>query len=161
MINYSNVATTFTICSFVIALSIPAPSRAMDGSMDFSVDVSLSSPALAKLKGLKEKIIILVVWYGEPTNATRKRANEIGQIELGTEQLRLPASGGRVEITGRSVQVKHIDWVKDRAVQVNVNAFSARLSSPDNYLDCDVFEDTLVVARAKPVQMVCKLIGEH
>jgi hypothetical protein len=161
MINRSNVATTFVICSWAIALSIPVPASATDGSMGFSVDVSLSSPAAAKLNALKEKIVVSVLWYGEPTGAARKRADEMGQIDLGTEQVRLPASGGRAEITGRSVQVKHIDWVKDRAVQVNVNVFSARLSGPDNYLDCGAFEDTVVIARSKPVQMVCKLIGEH
>jgi hypothetical protein len=161
MINRSNVTTTFVICSWAIALSIPVPASATDGSMGFSVDVSLSSPAAAKLNALKEKIVVSVLWYGEPTRAARKRADEMGQIDLGTEQVRLPASGGRAEITGRSVQVEHIDWVKDRAVQVNVNVFSARLSGPDNYLDCGAFEDTVVIARSKPVQMVCKLIGEH
>jgi hypothetical protein len=161
MINRSNVATTFAICSWAIALSIPVPSSAMDGSMGFSVDVSLSSPAAAKLNSLKEKIVVSVLWYGEPTRAARKRADEMGQIDLGTEQVRLPSSGGQAEITGRSVQVKHIDWLKNRAVQVNVNVFSARLSGPDNYLDCGAFEDTVTVARSKPVQMVCRLIGEH
>ena len=161
MINRSNVAATFAICSWAIALSIPIPSSAMDGSMGFSVDVSLSSQAAAKLNALKEKVVVSVLWYGEPIRAARKRADEMGQIDLGTEQVRLPASGGQAEITGRSVQVKHIDWVKNRAVQVNVNVFSARLSGPDNYLDCGVFEGTVVVARSKPVQMVCKLIGAH
>jgi hypothetical protein len=161
MIDRSNMATTFAICSWAIALTIPVPSSAMDGSMGFSVDVSLSSSAAAKLNALKEKIVVSVLWYGEPTRAARKRADEMGQIDLGTEQVRLPSSGGQAEITGRSVQVKHIDWVKNRAVQVNVNVFSARLSGPDNYLDCGAFEDTVVVARSKPVQMVCKLIGEQ
>jgi hypothetical protein len=161
MINRSNVAAAFANCSCAIALFAPVPSNAMDGGMSFSVDVSLSSPAAAKLNALKEKIVVSVFWFGEPTRAARKRADEMGQIDLGTEQVRLPASGGRTEITGRSVQVKHIDWVKNRAVQVNVNVFSARLSGPDNYLDCGAFEDTVVVARSKPIQMVCKLIGEH
>jgi len=106
------------------------------------------------LNALKEKIVVSVLWYGEPTRAARKRDDEIGQIDLGTEQVRLPTSGGPAEITGRSVQVKHIDWVKNRAVQVNVNVFSARVSGPDNYLDCGAFEDTVAVARAKPVVLV-------
>ena len=161
MINRSNVAATFAICSWVGAISASVPVNAMESSMGFSVDVSLSSTAAAKLNALKEKIVISVLWYGEPTRAARKRADEMGQIDLGTEQVRLSGSGGPAVITGRSVQVKHIDWVKNRAVQVNVNVFSARLSGPDNYLDCGVFEDTVVVARSKPVQMVCKLIGEH
>jgi len=161
MTNRSDVAAIFALCSCVITISASAPVNAIEGSMGFSVDVSLSSPAAAKLNALKEKIVVSVLWYGQPTSAARKRADEAGQIDLGTEQVRLPGSGGPAAITGRSVQVKHIDWVKNRAVRVNVNIFSARLSGPDNYLDCGVFEDTVVVARSKPVQMVCKLIGEH
>lgn len=159
MISRSNVAVTF--CLWAITLSASVPSRAMDGSMGFAVEVSLSAPAATKLNVLKEKIVVSVLWYGEPTSAARKRADEMGQIDLGTEQVRLPASGGRAEIAGRSVQIKRIDWVKNRAVLANVNVFSARLSSPNNYLDCGVFEDTVVVARSKPVKIVCKLIGEH
>jgi hypothetical protein len=111
MISRSNVAATFG-CLWAITLSASVPSNALDGSMGFSVDVSLSAPAAAKLNALKEKIVVSVLWYGEPTSAARKRADEMGQIDLGTEQVRLPASGGRAEITGRSVQIKHIDWVK-------------------------------------------------
>jgi hypothetical protein len=113
------------------------------------------------LNALKEKIVVSVVWYGEPTRAARKRANEMGKIDLGTEEVRLPASGGRGEITGKTVQIKHIDWVKGRAVRVNVNVFSARLSDPNNYLDCGAFEDAVAIARSKSVQMTCKLIGER
>jgi hypothetical protein len=159
MINRLNMTAAFTICAAVVAA--PVPSSAVDASMGFSVDVSLSSPAAAKLNALKEKIVVSVLWYGEPTRAARKRADEMGQIDLGTEQVRVPASGGRAEITGRSVQIKHIDWVKDRVVRVNVNVFSARISGPNNYLNCGAFEDNVVVARSKPVQMVCRLIEEH
>ena len=161
MINRSNMAVTFATCLLAVATLASGPANAADESMGFSVDVSLSSSAVAKLAALNEKIVISVLWYGEPTRAARKRADEMGQIDLGTEQVRLPGSGGRAEITGRSVQVKHIEWVKNRAVLVNVNVFSARLSGPDNLLDCGLFENTVSVARSKPVQIACKLIGEH
>jgi hypothetical protein len=161
MIKPPKVAATFGICFWVSSLSSSVPSSAMDGSMSFSVNVSMSAPAEAKLNALKERIVVSVLWYGKPTKAARKHADEMGQIDLGTEQVRLPASGGRAEITGRSVQVKHIGWVENRAVQVNVNVSSARLSGSNNFLDCGVFEDTVVVARSKLVHMVCKLIGEH
>lgn len=159
MINRSDVATTFVICFWAIA--VPSPSSAMDSNMGFPVDVSLSSSATAKLTALKEKVVVSVLWYGEATRAARKRADNMGQIDLGTEQVRLPASGGQAEISGRFVQIKHIDWVKNRTVQVNVNVFSARLSGPNNYLDCGAFDGAVVAARSKPVQMVCKLIGER
>jgi hypothetical protein len=161
MVKCSHAASTLAICSGAVAVFASAPSAAPDGGMGFSVDVSLSSAAAAKLNALKEKIIVSVFWYGEPTGAARKRANAMGQINLGTEEVRLPASGGRGEITGKTVQIKHIDWVQRRAVRVNVNVFSARLSGPNNYLDCGAFEDAVAIARSKSVQMTCKLIGER
>jgi hypothetical protein len=161
MVKYSHAASTLAICSCAVALFAPVPSAAPDGGMGFSVDVSLSSAAAARLNALKEKIVVSVFWYGEPTKAARKRADERGQIDLGTEEVRLPASGGRGEITGKTVEIKHIDWVKGRAVRVNVNVFSARLSGPNNYLDCGAFEDAVAIARSKSVQMTCKLIGER
>jgi hypothetical protein len=160
MISRSNVVATFG-CIWAITLFASVPSIALDGSLGFSVDVSLSAPAATKLDSLKEKIVVSVLWYGEPTKAAKKRADEMGQIDLGTEQVRLPGSGGRAEIKGRSVQLKHIEWVQNRAVRASVNIFSARLSGPDNYLDCGIFDNTVVVARAKPVQIACKLIGER
>jgi hypothetical protein len=158
MISLSKIAATFAIC-FAMLPSVPA--SAVDGAMGFSIDVSLSPQAAAKLAALKEQIVVSVLWYGEPTKAARKHADEMGQIDLGKEEARLPGSGGRAEITGRSVQLKQLDWVKDRAVQVNVNVFSARLSGPNNILNCDLFDDNVVVARSKSVQIACKLIEEQ
>jgi hypothetical protein len=155
--------TLATVGCLAMALSVPARAAAApaDTGMGFSVDVSLSGAAAAKLSALKEAITIAAYWYGEPTRAARKQADEMGQINLGTEDVRIPGSGGRGEITGRKVQVKRIAWVRDRAVQVNINVFSARLSGPNNYLDCGLFEDAVTVARAKPIQIACKLIGER
>jgi protein-histidine pros-kinase len=48
--------------------------------------------------------------------------------------------------------------VENRAVQVNVNVSSARLSGSNNFLDCGVFEDTVVVARSKLVHRVLALV---
>ncbi len=159
MTDFSTKAATIAIL-WAVATFAPGPAEA-DDSMGFSVDVSLSSQSAAKLAARKEQIVVSAVWSGEPTKAARKRADEMGQIDLGTEQVRIPGSGGRAEITGRTVQVKRIDWVKDRAVAVNVNVFSARLSDPNNLLDCGLFDDKVTIARSKPVQIACKLIGER
>jgi len=161
MDNRSTMAAAIAAVFCAAAMLTPFDAKAADTGMGFSVDISLSSQAAAKLAALKEQIVVSAVWSGEPTRAARKHADEMGQIDLGTEQVRIPGSGGRAEITGRSVQVKHIDWVKNRAVVVNVNVFSARVSGPDNVLDCGLFENAVALARSKPVQIACKLIGER
>ena len=94
MIDRLNMPATFATCFWVIAISASVPVSAMDGSRGFSVDVSLSSAAVAKLNALKERIVVSVWWSGESTRAARKCADEMGQIHLGAEQVRLPGSGG-------------------------------------------------------------------
>ena len=41
-----------------------------------------------------------------------------------------------------------------------INVFSGRHSSPDNLLDCGLFQDKIAVAARGPIQIRCKLIGE-
>lgn len=110
---------------------------------------------------MKEKIEAAAVWYGEPTPAARKRAAEDGQIYLGDEKVRLSGAGGRAAFSGRKVKVQQIAWLKNREVKINLNIYSARLGGPDNVLNCDLFDDTPKAARAKPVAVACKLIGER
>jgi hypothetical protein len=152
-------------CKFiVVALAMwswaATAANAADNGMGFAIDVSLSPPAAAKLASLKEKIDIAVVWHGEPTKAGKRHADEMGEIDLGTETVRVSGAGGRAEIAGRDVKVANIGWIKDKKVQANVNVFSARLGSKDNLLDCDFFDDSVAKARDKPLALRCKLIGE-
>lgn len=144
----------------LFALLAP-PALAAGGPMSFSFNLSLSPKAAALLAEKKERIIVWSSWWGEPTKAAKKYADEVGQIALGQERVTLTAAGGAGELTGRKVAVNHIDRVKDRAVQVWINVYTARLSGPDNLLNCDIFEDSLLVARAKPIAIACKLIGEN
>ena len=138
-----------------------SPAAAAENKMAFSVDVSLSPKAAARLAALNEKIVVAAYWFGEPAPAARKHANEMGQISLGTEEIRIPGTGGRAQITGQAARADHFGWVKYGAVQVNVNVYSARQSGPNNILACDLFEDAAALARARPIPLLCKLIEEH
>jgi hypothetical protein len=48
----------------------------------------------------------------------------------------------------------------DEAVQVNVNVSTARLSGPDNLLNCESYQEALAYARESGVYLQCKLISE-
>jgi hypothetical protein len=137
------------------------PASARDSAMGFSLDVSLSSRAEAQLGSLQEKITVWALWSGQPTKAAKKQVDEEGKIDLGTEEVTLPASGGHAAFTGRSVKPARIGWVKDRDVQILVNVYSARLSGPNNILNCDIFDGSVAVARATPPRIACKLIEEQ
>lgn len=127
----------------------------------WQVSVTLSPKAAEKLAAGKEEIIAAAYYYGEPTKAAAKKADEIGQIDLGQEELRLGSAGGTVVFVGKGFKADRLGWVVGREARINLNVYSARKSSPDNLLACDLFEDTVAVATAKPVVVACKLIGER
>lgn len=127
----------------------------------WQVSVTLSPKAAEKLAAGKEAIVLSAAYYGEPTKAAAKKADEIGQIDLGQEELRLGSAGGTVVFVGKGFKADRLGWVVGREARVNLNVYSARKSSPDNLLDCDLFEDTVAVATAKPVAVACRLIGER
>lgn len=135
-------------------LAAPVPDFA------FAVDVSLSPAAARKLEQAREGIVVDAMFWGEPAAAFRKKADEMGQIDLGSEKVELPGSGGRAVITGRSVQRARLPWIKGHPPQVLVNVYSARHSGPDNLLACDIFEGEPATAAAAPRAIHCKLIGE-
>ncbi len=147
MIDRLNIPATFATCFSVIAISASVPVSAMDGSRGFSVDVSLSSAAVAKLR----PGVVSVWWSGESTGSASAPIG-MGTIRSWSRTVRLPGSGGLGAITGRSVQIKRVDWVKGRAVQINV--FSARLSSTDTLPGVQLFQDTVVVAQL-PSRLKC------
>jgi hypothetical protein len=128
--------------------------------VDFDVDVTLSKLAADKLAAAKEKIIVAAYWGGEPTEKASKHAEGDGQISLGAERVTISGAGGRAHIKGSTFERAHIGWVKDGALEVLVNVYSARLSSGNNLLDCGLFQDSPAKSREKPVNISCKLIGE-
>jgi hypothetical protein len=154
-------AATGAVAGCLVAGICALPASARDSAMGFALDVTLSPQAEAQLASLQEKITVWALWSGQPTKAAKKQVDEEGKIDLGTEEVTLPASGGHAEFTGRSVKPGRIGWVKDRDVQILVNVYSARLSGPNNILNCDIFDGSVTAARATPPQIVCKLIEEH
>ncbi|TBW37580.1 hypothetical protein EYW49_10745 [Siculibacillus lacustris] len=151
------IAVTSVLCG-----GLPAAAKdATPVSAAFTVDVSLSPRALARLTQLREGIVVSALYYGEATRAARKKADEMGQIALGDEKALLPATGGRAAIRGANFDPRKVDWVVDRKAMVNINVFTARRSDPNNLLSCDLFDDALTLAVAGPIPISCKLIEEH
>jgi hypothetical protein len=128
----------------------------------FQVKVTLSPRATEVLRLRSEQVVVATNYFGFPDFAHRKDGGEMGEINLAPRQeARLPASGGIAEIKGSGVATERFDWLQDRRPQVLVNVVSARLSSPDNLLNCDVFEGPLARAQKEPVAIYCTLIEEQ
>ncbi|BDU18366.1 hypothetical protein [Lysobacter auxotrophicus] len=152
------------------ASSSPGAARRDAGAASnaFAVEVSLSPAARERLGAQHESLIVSADYFGEPS------AEAIAQRVPGSENPWLTLHRAQVELEGAtldgnvvarfpavSLDAKQLAWTDaPDAPQVNVNVYSGRRSSPDNLLDCGMFQDTLAVAAQSPVRISCGLIGE-
>jgi len=127
-------------------------------SFAFKVEISLSPKAAAKLAQLHEGITGAAYYYGWPTPAARKNADDVGQINLNFENVMVEDTAKTIQFTGKVVKRKEIAWLVKRQVRVAVNVYSARRSSPDNILNCDIYDGPVAEAVAKTPKITCKLI---
>lgn len=125
----------------------------------FTVAITLSQKAAARLDAMHEGIIVSASYSGDPAPGAEKRTDEIGRIPLGIENVEAPGKAGTVRVTGDQVKRSRLAWVKG-PVLLNVNVYSARHSGPDNILACDFFDGNLEDAVRKPVPLHCSLIEE-
>lgn len=142
-----------------LLLSLPA-AHAAEKSFAFTVQITLSPKAAATLAKLSEGIVASATYAGEPVPAAIQHADQIGQIDLGTETVESSGKAGTVQITGTKVKRARIAWIKG-PVLLNVNVYSARRSGPDNILACDFFDGTLQQAVRQPISLHCSLITEN
>ena len=126
----------------------------------FSVVVSLSPKAAARLANPKETILVTAEFYGVP-KAEKQRMELQGRLDLAPEQdVEIP-SAGTAHFVGPRYDKTKLPLVEPGAPVVALEIVSGRHSSPDNLLDCSFFEDSLTLAASKPVAVSCKLIGEQ
>jgi len=135
------------------------PINAAQESLAFSVTITLSQKAAAKLAALHENIIVSASYSGDPAPGAENHADEIGRIPLGIENIEAPGKAGTVRVPGTKIRRDHLAWVKG-PVLLNVNVYSARRSGPDNILACDFFDGNLEDAMRKPMSLHCSLIVE-
>lgn len=127
----------------------------------FTVELGFTARALHVLADRKEKVIVSASYYGEPTPEGEAYADEVGRIDLGREDVHMPAQPGNVEISGSQVNIENLQWA-DEAIGVNVNVFTARLSGGDNLINCDFIDSPLArLLGSKPMLLRCALIEEN
>ena len=77
---------------------------------------------------------------------------------MGRVQAEIPTAG-TATFDGSALQQDKLGLIQGEP-QVNINVYSGRKSSPDNLLDCGMFQDSVVVAAKAPIRVDCKLIAE-
>jgi hypothetical protein len=85
--------------------------------------------------------------------------DDIGQVDLGEVKSEVApdkdAAFGDFQLKKDALQ-----QVDSRGPQLLINVFSGRKSSPNNLLDCGIYEGLLKSAREANIKVACKLIGE-
>ena len=138
----------------------PSVGRAQQAVQPVTVQVHFSQQAAARLLALHEGVTISASFSGDPTAAARRQADERGQVELATEDVTIGVEPAAATISGAGVTEAKMRLLRNRAVKLLINVFSARRSGPDNILNCDIFDGAAAVAARSPVQIKCKLITE-
>ena len=133
--------------------------EAAESDLAFSVHVTLSQRAAAKLASTSEAMIVSASYSGAPKPSAEKHADEVGQINLGAENVEAAGKAGTVHVPGAKVNRDHLSWVEG-PIMLNVNVYSARHAGPDNILSCDIFDGPLQDAVRKPISLNCSLIAE-
>jgi hypothetical protein len=135
-------------------------SRTASEPYAFQVRISLSDKALATLKRLNDGIVISASYSGDPRPSAKRHADQIGRIPLGVQNVEIPGRPATVIVSGSHVKRGRVAWIYG-PVLLNVNAYSARRSGPDNILNCDFFDGRLRDATHRTVPIRCSLIEEQ
>jgi len=158
------VAANAPPANMVAASAAPAPAAtaAAPAGPSFKIAITLSSAAAAQLASLGQDVIVSADFYGQASpQAPAHMADDMGQISLADEvRVTLPGAGGSSVIQVPALDQSKLAYIQGGDPQLLINVFSGTGLSPDNKLDCGLFEDRLALAEQSGIQISCKLIGE-
>lgn len=153
-------------CAALFALNACAPPTAQQPpappaplAQGFTINLTFSPKAAARLAELKEQVIVDAMYYGQPQPGFEpKEAGDVG-VDLGSTQNTIPPVNGATQFAPSFDAAKLAKEVKGEP-RVLVNVYSARLAHPDNLLSCGIYDDTVSAAAAAAPAIACALIEE-
>src|SRR6185437_9455340 len=123
----------------------------------FEIEVSLSPKAKAKLSKNKETIIVSASFSGVPKDTTSENFQNLGEIGIAGKDIEM-----RNDSIAKFENIKFskslYDSLSDKDIQLLINVFSGRRSSPDNLLDCGIIQEKMSKVKGKIFTIDCKLI---
>jgi hypothetical protein len=136
----------------------PAPPAAAPAG--FTVKVTYSQKAMDKLVASKETVIVAGYLSGFPTPGTPKKfVDDMGELGLGQVNQEI-APGATAAFGDVKLDQAMLKWVDKQGPQLLINVYSGRKSSPNNLLDCGIYEGPLAAIQGQSIPISCKLIGE-
>jgi len=135
----------------------PGPSPAV---FSFTVKVTYSQKAMDTLVAAKETVIVAGYLNASPIAGTPKKyVDHVGQLDIG-EVDREIAPGAIATFSGVKPDQAMVKWIDSQGPQLLINVYSGRKSSPNNLLDCGLYEGSLAAVQGQSIPISCKLIGE-
>jgi hypothetical protein len=126
----------------------------------FTVTITYSQKAMATLVSGKETVIVVGYLYGFPKQGTpRKYVDEVGQVDMGEVKDEI-APGAAAAFDRIKLDSAMVKWFDSQGLQLLINVYSGRKSSPNNLLDCGIYEGALKAVQDQSIPISCKLIGE-
>jgi hypothetical protein len=127
---------------------------------NFTVKVAYSQKAMDTLAAGKETVIVAGYLSASPIPGTPKKyVDHVGEIGLG-EVDREIAPGAIATFNSVKPIPAMMKWVDSNGPQLLINVYSGRKSSPNNLLDCGIYEGSLAAVQGQSIPIACKLIGE-
>jgi hypothetical protein len=127
---------------------------------NFTVKITYSQKAMDTLAAGKETVIVAGYLTASPIAGTPKQyVDRMGEIGLG-EVDREIAPGAIATFSNVKPTPAMMKWVDSQGPQLLINVYSGRKSSPNNLLDCGIYEGSIASVQGQSIPISCKLIGE-
>lgn len=138
------------LCAALLA----GPAVAQETSL--TLHITFDAAAATKLQEAGEMVVVSSYYWGDPVAGSFLPVNEMGQLYLGGEQATIWPHEQTITIGGSlgGAPVGNVE-----APMVNVNVYSARISAPDNLLDCSLVDGPSDALSKATQEITCKLIG--
>lgn len=154
------LAILVSVCH-VCLVSLPAQQKALTVTYtpNFRVSVTLSDKARKTLTARKETIVVAAYFTGAAKLKTpTKYLFDQGRVSINESNIEI-APGDTAMFRPALLSPEALKWL-DGSVNLLINVFSGRKSSPDNLLECGIYEGTPESVAGKMIPINCKLIRE-
>lgn len=140
--------------------SLPSPKTSVSSSPSFGVNVILSEQAKLKIEQAHESIRVFGYISGVPKSGVKKsEIDEMGMVLIfGLDMEKDHA--GLFQFSNLELPAKKLKLVEGPDYEMLINVCSGRKSSPDNLLDCGVYQGNTRNVQSRTMDIHCRLIGE-
>lgn len=131
----------------------PAPPKP---EWTFDASIVLTPEALASLKG-DNALVTEVYYYGRIAPGSHQEPDALGRVRLGDHEFETHSAAPRIHATGVDIDQSLLGDIVNGEVNVQITAHSNKERGPDDppYVECNSYDGTIAMARAKPPVIIC------